>query len=349
MRWIVLMLVTVLISAIFVRMVGHLLLTLLLAAIVAEMLGGVFSRALRLTGQRRGLAGMLTLVAFALAVIVPLIGVISLAAEQATSMVTDIRGVLAEVTADSASGKFQLPDWVPYHDWLSTQMNDALAKLGDIVRQIAAFLLNSVSALTRGAAEFFLHLFVFIYALAFFVQMNVPPILQVLRLSGLRPETQERLYDRIVTTSHATLKVMFVIGILQGALGGFSFWAAGIESPAFWTVIMIVFAMIPGLGAQGFVFGAAIYFAIEGDMIRAAALAVWATGMAVVIDNMLRPALVRRDSGLHDVLLLVSTLGGLGFFGAPGLVLGPVLAGIFVAIWTDWAEVNARDATAAEE
>ena len=84
-------------------------------------------------------------------------------------------------------------------------------------------------------------------------------------------------------------------------------------------------------------------------MIRAAALAVWATGMAVVIDNMLRPALVRRDSGLHDVLLLVSTLGGLGFFGAPGLVLGPVLAGIFVAIWTDWAEVNARDATAAEE
>ena len=84
------MLVTALISVAFVRMVGNFLLSLLLAAIAAEMLSGVFAGALKLTRGRRGLAGMLTLLAFAVAVIVPILGIVSLAAEQATALFGDI-------------------------------------------------------------------------------------------------------------------------------------------------------------------------------------------------------------------------------------------------------------------
>ena len=257
--------------------------------------------------------------------------------------------MVTNVTAESQRGRFQLPDWLPYHDWLSKQLDGALAKLSELAGAMAGFLVDSLSVLTRGAAKFFLHLFVFIYGLAFFVQMETPPILQVLQLSGLAPETQERLYDRIVSTSRATLKVMLIIGVIQGALGGVAFWATGIEAAAFWSVVMAVFAMIPGLGAQVIVFGGAIYFGIEGDMVRAGALAVVGVLMALLIDNLLRPALVRRDSGLHDVLILISTLGGLGVFGPPGLVLGPVLAGIFVAIWSDWAEANTPKAPGAPD
>ncbi|WP_158968094.1 AI-2E family transporter [Chachezhania sediminis] len=339
-RWFALMVVTALISVVFVRMVGHFLLALMLAAIAADMMKGFYHRALRLTGHRSGLATLLTLSAFGVAIIVPLIGIVTMAVEQAASLLPEAHQIVSDVSQEAQTGQFDLPSWVPEHAWLSRQIENALAKLSELAGGIATFLLGSLSVVTRGAAVFFLHLFVFIYGLAFFISMEVPPILQVLRLSGLSTETQERLYERMIGTSRATLKVMLVIGVLQGVAGGLAFWATGIGAAAFWSVVMAVFAMIPGVGAQVIVFCGAIYFAIEGDMIRAGALAVWGGVMAVLVDNMLRPALVRRDSGLHDVLILVSTLGGLGIFGAPGLVLGPVVAAIFVSIWTDWAEVN---------
>ena len=79
---------------------------------------------------------------------------------------------------------------------------------------------------------------------------------------------------------------------------------------------------------------AVIYLLVTGSNTAAIGLALWGGLVVTTIDNVLRPILVGRDAKMPDIIILVSTLGGLGYFGAIGLVLGPVMAGLFMTIWS---------------
>ena len=96
---------------------------------------------------------------------------------------------------------------------------------------------------------------------------------------------------------------------------------------------MAVLSIIPGLGPTFIVFLGVVWLFAEGQLPQAIGLAIWGFGVVGTIDNLLRPILVGRDSGLPDILTLISTLGGIAAFGAAGLVLGPVLAGVFLSLW----------------
>lgn len=153
----------------------------------------------------------------------------------------------------------------------------------------------------------------------------------------------------MISISRATIKGTLFIGVAQGALGAVGFWATGIEGAAFWGVVMAVLSIIPGLGPLLIIFCGVIWLFAQGEATMAIGLAVWGLAVVGTIDNILRPILVGRDAALHDVLILISTLGGLAVFGAAGLVLGPVLAGLFVTLWDTIARSAAGTETGSGE
>ena len=65
---------------------------------------------------------------------------------------------------------------------------------------------------------------------------------------------------------------------------------------------------------------------------------VWCVAVVGMVDNIVRPSLVGRDTQMSDIMILLSTLGGLLFFGAPGLLIGPLLAGLFITVWEIYGE-----------
>ncbi|MEO0681256.1 MAG: AI-2E family transporter [Pseudomonadota bacterium] len=182
-----------------------------------------------------------------------------------------------------------------------------------------------------------------------FLAMRQPILLQLLAYSGLAPETQAALYDRIVTVSGATLKGTLAIGFAQGGLGGLGLWVAGVEGVAFWSVVIVVLSVIPAVGPLLALIPIAIALMIDGQMTTGIGLAVWGIAVVGAIDNILRPMLVGREAALHDLMILISTLGGLVVFGAAGLVLGPVLAGLFVSLWDTLKTSLAAPAQASDE
>lgn len=332
-----LVLVTVLITMIFFGMIRGFLISLIMAAIVAELSRPMYRHIREAIGGRRTIAAAITLVLILTLIILPVFLVASVAAQQAVGLSRSVVGIVNSLTSNS--GQITLPHWVPYYDRIDDFGPEIATKIADLITAVARFMVGTLSSVTRGTARFFLDTFIFLYALFFFLQMEVPVMTQILQFTGLAQETQHKITDRAVSVSRATIKGTLVIGVVQGVLGGLGFLVAGIEGATFWGVVMAILSIVPGLGPGLILAIGVIFLAASGQTAAAIGLGLWAGLVVTTIDNILRPILVGRDTQMHDILILISTFGGLGMFGAVGLVMGPVVAGLFVTIWSTLAEV----------
>jgi predicted PurR-regulated permease PerM len=102
---------------------------------------------------------------------------------------------------------------------------------------------------------------------------------------------------------------------------------------------MVVLSIIPAVGAAIIWVPAVIYLSVQGDALAAVGLLTWCASVVSLVDNFLRPRLVGRDARMSDLLILLSTLGGIALFGAAGFIAGPIVAALFVTIWHIFGEV----------
>ncbi len=330
--------ITLIVSVVFFELSRPFLGALALAAILAALVQPFYRGILVRIGNREGLASTITVLVGVLLVVGPLIGIGYLAAVQASGLVTGADQVIETLSEDVVAlrgGTFEFPNWVPFAEELTKAGPQIFEKAQELLGAIASFLTSELSHLTNGTARFFLSLFTFLYAMFFFLPLKGSAFRPILESSGLSVRLQDKVHERIVSVSRATIKGTLLIGVIQGALGGFGFWMAGIEGPAFWAVVMAIAAAIPGVGATVVVFAGAAYLAVQGEIPTAIGLALWAGLVVGTIDNVLRPSLVGRDAQMSDLMIFVSTLGGLAVFGASGLVFGPVIAGVFICLWQE--------------
>ena len=141
------------------------------------------------------------------------------------------------------------------------------------------------------------------------------------------------MLDKFTSVTRATLKGTAVIGILQGALAGIAFWVVGIPSAVFWGTIIAVLSIIPGIGTA-LVWGpAVIILAAGGNFLKAGGLGLYCALVVGSIDNLLRPILVGKDTQMHELMIFFGTLGGIIMFGVMGMIIGPIVAALFITIW----------------
>lgn len=334
---------TVLISVVFFTIALPFLTALILAGICAELSRPFYRWLLKVLGGHTGLASALTLLAGVLIVILPLLVVAYLAVSQASNAIGNTAGlekVISDDLVELTNGEFDLPIWVPFHQHLQAFEPKIAEFTSELASGIATFMVKALSHVTSGTSAFILQLFVFLYALYFFLPMKTTIFAQVLRYSGLPVKLQADMDRKIISISRATIKGTLTIGMIQGALGGLGFWLAGIDGTVFWAVVMTVLAAIPAVGATPVVVCGAIYLGFQGEMISAVALGLWGGMVVGTIDNVLRPKLVGRGAAMSDLWIFISTLGGLAVFGAVGLVLGPVVAGLFISVWEEVSGVQ---------
>lgn len=331
-----LVLATVVISVAFIEVTAPFLEALSLAAIFAVLAQPSYRFILERVGGKKGVASATTVLIGTIGILSPLIGVAYLAASQAAGLQNETGALFETLSTDVESlkvGTYEFPEWMPFRDQLSASGPQVVHKAQELMGTIATFLASSLSGVTNGTASFFLSLFAFVYALFFFLPLETSAFQPILQYSGLSKNVQDQLHDRIISVSRATIKGTLLIGIIQGALGGVGFWMASLPGAIFWAAVMTIAAAIPGVGAAGVVFGGAIYLAFQGALPEAFGLALWAMLVVGTADNLLRPALVGQDAQMSDLMIFVSTLGGLSVFGASGLIFGPVIAGMFITVW----------------
>ncbi|QYJ07526.1 AI-2E family transporter [Qipengyuania flava] len=156
----------------------------------------------------------------------------------------------------------------------------------------------------------------------------------------------DRLAERFLTIVRATIKGSVVVGLAQGALGALTFWIVGIPSVLLLGVIMAIASLLPALGPAIVWVPAAVYLLATGAIWEGVVVIVSGVALIGMVDNVLRPILVGRDTGIPDWLILVTTLGGIALMGLSGIVVGPLVCGLFLAAWGIFAEQRAEGAQA---
>jgi predicted PurR-regulated permease PerM len=146
-----------------------------------------------------------------------------------------------------------------------------------------------------------------------------------------RAQTQ-RIFDRTREVIAASVYGVLVIASIQAVLGEIGFIVVGLPSPLLWGVVMFFLSMIPMAGSFLVWVPACLYLLVTGHWAWAIVLAAWCAGVVGMVDNVLRPRLVGKRTRLHELLVFFSVLGGLQVFGALGLVVGPVVVAITLAL-----------------
>ncbi len=170
--------------------------------------------------------------------------------------------------------------------------------------------------------------------LTFFLLRDGKYLLELfIRALPLGDARERLLFAKLGEVTRATIKGNLVIALVQGSLGGLIFWILGIPGALLWGVVMAVLSLIPAVGPAIVWVPVSIYLFATGDNVKAIILIAFGMGVIGLIDNILRPILVGRDTKLPDYIVLLSTLGGLVLFGINGFVIGPLVAALFIAFW----------------
>lgn len=205
--------------------------------------------------------------------------------------------------------------------------------LGNFAVNTARAIADRLLGYTQNAIAFSAQFFLMLYVLFFFLRDGRQIMRSVMNTLPLGNRWERILIERFSSVARATLKGTLIVAIVQGTMGGLAFAILGIEGAMFWGVVMTLLSILP-IGGSGIVWApAAIMLATQGLWGKAIALVIVGAFGIGLIDNVLRPILVGRDTKMPDYLVLLATLGGLGWFGLSGFVLGPVIAALFLTFW----------------
>ncbi|MFZ7095857.1 AI-2E family transporter [Luteimonas dalianensis] len=288
----------------------------------------------RLSG-RRTLAALSTLLICVLIVIIP-IWLITM------SVIQEVAQIYARFTHDGGSLAQQLrgigartPSWAL--EWLQRLGIDNMAALQERAAQAATqalqFVATQALSIGQNTLQMLVTIAVMLYLLFFFFRDGERIVGLIEQAIPMERAYVDGLVARFSSVVKATIRGNLIVAMVQGGLGGILFWAVGVPGAVLWGVVMTFLSMLPAVGSW-LVWGpVAIWLLATGSIVRGVIVIVVGAVVIGLIDNILRPILVGRETRMPDYLVLLSTLGGLAMFGLTGFVAGPMIAALFIALW----------------
>ena len=329
---VVLLVMVAAISGLFLFMIKQFLMAIFMAGLFSAMAGPVYRRLLKLLNNRKNLASILTILAIVLLILIPLTILIGVVVGQAVHVGQSVTPWVESVVNEPGVVSVWL-EKIPYYEMLLPYRDMLLNKAGQAVGMISNLLINSLTSLTKGTISGLFSMVIMLYVMFYFLTMGNALLAKILYYLPLTDHDEQRLLDRFTSVAGATLKSTMIIGILQGGLCGFAFLLAGIQGAVFWGTVMAVMSIIPAFGTAIVWIPALLILTVGGDYSGAVILAVICGGIAGNLDNILRPRLVGKDTEMHDLFVLFGTLGGITLFGILGIIIGPIIAALFITIW----------------
>lgn len=289
-------------------------------------------------------AALVTLLLCILVVILPVVVVIS-------SVISE--GVV--VYDKLLSGEISPGRYIDSMHTAFPALDNLLSKLGFSIDNLKTDAINAAMSsgkfiaghtLTIGqnAFSFLVNLVLMLY-IAFFMLRDGSYLVDLMvRALPLGDARERMLFALFAEVTRATIKGNVVIAMMQGTIGGITLWALGVHGALLWGVLMAFASLIPALGSALVWVPIALYLTAIGEVTSALILAGVGAGIIGMLDNVLRPILVGRDTKLPDYIVLLSTLGGIAMFGINGFVIGPLVAALFIAFWGIFIrDVNSDD------
>jgi predicted PurR-regulated permease PerM len=296
-------------------------------------------------GNQSNIAAAISVLVCIVLAILPMTLILGALIREGTDLVLQVQQGTIDPTSILDNLQAALPDWMRH--WLDrlgiSDLEGLRSRLVALLREASQFLASRALNVGQNTLRFFVSAGVMLYLL-FFLFRDGRQIGRSIRAAmPLSDEYNAALLARFAAVVRATVKGNVVIAVIQGTIGGVAFWLLGIKGALLWGTLMTFLSLLPAVGAALVWVPAAVYLVAIGSTWKGAALVLVGVLVIGLVDNLLRPILVGRDTRLPDYVVLISTLGGLSIFGINGFVIGPLVAALFISAWTIFREDQERE------
>jgi predicted PurR-regulated permease PerM len=310
----------------FWKIVEPFAIVLMTAGIVAIVLTPVERRLRKLT-NRAWLSSMIMVVIVFVVIVGPLATATIIMAQQALDI---IRGTIAN------------PDWVAHFNLAEQPLVMALpafardyllsVNLPELLRNLAQWgSANAVAALS-GGAELVFKTGIFFICLYFFLFEREKIGAELIKLSPFKDSVDRNIMVRMAETVRGVVFGSIIVSIIQGIVAAIGFTIFGVPGALLWAALVVVASQVPILGTSTITVPAVIYLLLVGHVPAAIGLAIWAGFAVGLVDNMVSPFIVGGRTKMHALLILLSILGGIQYFGPIGFIIGPTILAAFLVV-----------------
>ena len=301
---------------------------IVLAGILTYILFPIYSFILGRT-RKPELSSALSILIALLIMVLPTVYLVSELVQQVSGAYSNFRAENLQRVGDYLSGL--TGNRLNFQDMLTS----ALEQIRQSIVGIAPDILGSITSLVLG-------LFIMFFVMFYGFREGQGFLRHIKELLPLDPVLKESLFYELRTITQAVLYGQVMTAVIQGAVGGLGLLFFGVPNWIFWGAIMMITAFLPVLGTPIIWVPAAVGLIIDGQTGRGIGLLIYGSTLVMNIDNFIRPRLVSGRTKVHPVLILIGVLGGLRMFGFIGMLIGPLVLALLVALIKFWEAAYLR-------
>lgn len=310
--------------------------------IVAIMFRPVYVRLERSLGGRPNTAAALCILLIIALVVLPALLLGFSLVQEAANLYLQLQTGEIDLAEMFERVRKSLPRWademIVSAGW--TDLERARSMVGSSLASVLQNIASRALWFGQGALQLMAAVGVMLYLVFFLLRDGAIIAEKVKQALPLRPSIRERLIRHFIVVIRATMKGTIVVAIVQGMVGGIIFWMLGMEAPILWGLLMGFFSLLPAVGTGIVWVPVSAYLLATGSTTEGLILVFCGLFVIGLIDNILRPILVGHDTKMPEFVILIATVSGLSLMGLNGVIVGPIIAALFLAVWEIVARTN---------
>ena len=319
-----------LITILFVSIIFNFAAPILWSIEVSIIFYPLYEKFLLMTNKKT-LSSILSLILILLLVIIPSIGILGLITNELIIFINSFDDYSLERYVEMIPNESLINDLLAWAGLSITQLTE---KADDFLLAASKVFYESVSTISSNVINFFISLFLFIYLTFFFLKDGEKIVKSCMDAFPMKNEDESYLLNEFQKTTRATIKGTIVVALAQGFLGYMTLLLLGVEGALIWGAVMALLSIIPAVGTILVWLPIALVLFLNGQIMEASILIFSGIFIIGMIDNLLRPILIGKETKIPDYLILLTTIGGISIFGITGFIIGPIIASLFISIWS---------------
>ena len=319
-----------LITILFLSIIFNFAAPILWSIVVSIIFYPLYEKLLLMT-NKKSLSSILSLILISLLVIMPSIAILGLIGNELINFINSSENYSFEQYFQMIPDESIINQLIA---WSGLSINDLIEKADDFLISASKMLYQSVSTISANVINFFVSLFIFVYLTFFFLRDGEKILQHCMDAFPMKNEDESYLLGQFQKTTRATIKGTVMVALAQGFLGYLTLLLIGINGALIWGAVMALLSIVPAVGTVLVWLPIALVLFLNGEIMDASLLIFSGVFIIGMIDNLLRPILIGKETKMPDYLILLTTIGGISIFGITGFIVGPIIASLFISIWS---------------
>ena len=318
------------ITILFVSIIFNFAAPILWSIVVSIIFYPIYEKLFLMT-NKKSLSSILSLILISLLVIMPAIAILGLIGNELINFINSSDNYSFEHYAEMIPNESIINQLL---SWSGLNITELTEWADDFLISASKVLYESVSTISVNVINFFVSLFIFVYLTFFFLKDGEKILQHCMDAFPMKNEDESFLLNEFQKTTRATIKGTVIVALAQGFLGYLTLLLIGVNGALIWGAVMALLSIIPAVGTILVWLPISLILFLNGEIMDASLLIFSGIFIIGMIDNLLRPMLIRKETKIPDYLILLTTIGGISIFGITGFIVGPIIASLFISIWS---------------